>query len=169
MVKSQNALLKSLRKTLDNQSARCQLMPSRLRRSYRYVPICFNRMENLLFFLHSWVSAKFRVLCWVTKNSTPWPTNLTIERTNPATTEVYWNPWFKHSVLYEENINIFKTVASAVMMDFKVSYLTSINSMTHLRIGVPEYGVVSSLAFWWKLSVEPGDAFWLRQRLLSGL
>ena len=60
------------------------------------------------------------MLCGVTKESTEWPVNPTIERTNVATGEVYFNPYFMHSVLHDQNIYLFDAVADSVMEDLKV-------------------------------------------------
>lgn len=102
-------------------------------------------------FLHSRVTAKFRALCGITKKSTPWPTDPTVERKNSATGEVYWNAWFEHTMMYEDNVALFEAVASSVLMDYKVSYhLTSTSSVTHRRIDhIPEYAskLAASYAF----------------------
>jgi len=60
------------------------------------------------------------MLCGVAKESSEWPVDPTIVRANAATGEVYFNPFFAHSVLHDKNIELFDAVADGVMMDLKV-------------------------------------------------
>ena len=77
------------------------------------------------------MTAKFRALCGIPDKKTPWPTDPLIERTNPATGEVYFNPWFNYPVTYEDNEQLFEAVSRAVMRDFHVSASLQLLNWNH--------------------------------------
>ena len=92
----------------------------RLKRSlqvtYADVPSHHDLMERQV-----WDTARFRGLCGILTNATPWPEDLTVVCKNVITGELFWNLYFEHDVIFEDNIALFDVVTNTVLLELRVS------------------------------------------------